>query len=299
MAIIVGGPASNSIDSKLAEILNIPCVKLEHKIFPDGESYIRFPETEKIMDNDVIIVQSLYSPQDKHIFELLLAIDAAKDFGAKNIIVIAPYLAYSRQDKRFLEGEPISVKTLLKLIKHSGAEYFITVDIHKEYSLEHFGRNAYNVTAMEEIAKHIRENIELRNAIVLAPDKGALPHAMKVAEVLGSIEYDYLEKKRDPITGEIKVKPKELPVKEREVIIVDDIISTGGTIALAAKSVREQGARKVIVGCTHALLVGNAREKLRKAKIDYIVATDTVPSEYSKVSVAPPIAKVLKNILKV
>ncbi|RLG71152.1 MAG: ribose-phosphate diphosphokinase [Thermoprotei archaeon] len=299
LVIIVGGPSSNNVDVKLAKILGIKHVKLIYKEFPDGESYIRYPRPEVIKNEDVVIVQSLYKPQSKHIFELLLAIDAAKDFGAKKVTSVVPYLAYSRQDKRFLEGEPISVKTLLKTIKNAGTDYFITVDIHKEYSLKHFGEEAYNVTAMGELAKHIKENVKPVNPIVLAPDKGALVHARKVAEILGNVDYDYLEKKRDLITGEIEVRPKELTVKNRDVIIVDDIISTGGTVALAATSVRKQGARKVIVGCTHALLVGNAREKLSKAKIDYIVATDTVPSEYSKVTVAPAIAEVLKQILKI
>ncbi len=295
MVLIVGGPAANGVDKKLAEITQYRQVKIVHKVFPDGESYVRYPVPVK--DEDVVIVQSLYAPQDKHFLELLLMIDAALDLGAERVIAVVPYLAYSRQDRMFLEGEAVSVRTILKTLKNLGTYAFITVDIHKEYSLKHFGERAYNVTAMEEIAKHIREKFpNLKNPLVLSPDKGAIIHASRVAKVLNT-EYDYLEKERDRVTGEIRVKPKEISVNDRDVIIVDDIISTGGTIALVATSILKQGARRVIVGCTHPLLIGNAREKLRKAGVSYLVATDTIPSEYSKVSVAPVIAKLLKELL--
>jgi len=294
MVLIVGGPAANGVDEKLAEITRYRLVKIIHKVFPDGESYVRYPVSVK--GENIVIVQSLYAPQDKHFLELLLMVDAALDLGAERVIVVAPYLAYSRQDRMFLEGEAVSIRTLLKTLRNLGTYAFITVDIHKEYSLKHFGERAYNVTAMEEIAKHIREQFpDLENPLVLSPDKGALIHASRVAKVLDS-EYDYLEKERDRVTGEIRVKPKEIPVNGRDVIVVDDIISTGGTIALATKSMLKQGARRVIVGCTHPLLIGNAKEKLRKAGVSYLVATDTIPSEYSKVSVAPVIAKLLKEI---
>ena len=295
MVLIVGGPAANGVDEKLAEITRYRLVKIIHKVFPDGESYVRYPVP--VEGEEVVIVQSLYAPQDKHFLELLLMIDAALDLGAERVIAVVPYLAYSRQDRMFLEGEAVSVRTILKTLRNLGTYAFITVDIHKEYSLKHFGERAYNVTAMEEIAKHIKKQFpDLENPLVLSPDKGAIIHASRVAKVLNS-EYDYLEKERDRVTGEIRVKPKELSVNGRDVIIVDDIISTGGTIALAATSVLKQGARRVIVGCAHPLLIGNAREKLRKASVNYLVATDTIPSEYSKVTVAPVIAKLLKKIL--
>jgi len=295
MVLIVGGPAANSVDEKLAEITRYRLVKIVHKVFPDGESYVRYPVSVK--GEDIVIVQSLYAPQDKHFLELLLMIDAALVLGAERVIAVVPYLAYSRQDRMFLEGEAVSVRTILKTLRNLGTYAFVTVDIHKEYSLKHFGERAYNVTAMEEIAKHIKKQFpDIENPLVLSPDKGALIHASRVAKILNS-EYDYLEKERDRVTGEIRVKPKELSVNGRDVIIVDDIISTGGTIALATTSVLKQGARRVIVGCTHPLLIGNAREKLRKAGINYLVATDTIPSEYSKVTVAPVIAKLLREIL--
>ncbi|HDJ89525.1 MAG TPA: ribose-phosphate pyrophosphokinase, partial [Thermoprotei archaeon] len=132
--IIIGGPASNNIEKEITQLTGIKSIKIDYKIFPDGESYIRFPL--KIKDDTVILVQSLFPPQDKHLTELFLMIDTAYDLGAKEVAVVVPYMAYSRQDKRFLEGEAISIKTILKIIEKLGAKYFVTVDIHKEESLD-------------------------------------------------------------------------------------------------------------------------------------------------------------------
>jgi len=295
--IVIGGPASNNLDERIAKILGVTNIKVYHKLFPDNESYLRLENVDIVKGEDVVIVQSLYPPQDKHFIELLLLIDLVRDYGAKTVISVVPYLAYARQDKRFLEGEPISVKTILKSLSVIGVDYLITVDIHNRDSLKYFkGKGAYDVTAIPVLSNYIRENIGLENLLVLAPDKGALWRARELASRL-NLEYDYLEKFRDRYTGEVKIKPKSISVKGRRVLIIDDIISTGGTIALASRESLYQGATEVYVACTHALLVDSAVEKLRKANVSKVIATDTVPSPYSAVSVAPVIAEKLRGIV--
>jgi len=295
--IVIGGPASNNLEQKIAKLLQVPSLKVYHKVFPDNESYIRLDKADIVSNQDVIIVQSLYPPQDKHFVELLLLVDLVRDYNAKSVTTVVPYLAYSRQDKRFLEGEPISVKTILNSLSTIGVDYFITVDIHNRDSLKYFkGKEAFDVTAIPVIADYVKENIDLNDLLVLAPDKGALWRAKELASLLG-LEYDYLEKFRDRYTGEVRVKPKSLDVKGKKVLIIDDIISTGGTIALATRESLRQGAREVYVACTHALLVGSAIEKLKNAGITQLIATDTMPSPYSSVSVAPVIAKKLKEVI--
>lgn len=295
--IVIGGPASNNLEQKIAKLLQVPSLKVYHKVFPDNESYIRLDKADIVSNQDVIIVQSLYPPQDKHFVELLLLVDLVRDYNAKSVTTVVPYLAYSRQDKRFLEGEPISVKTILNSLSTIGVDYFITVDIHNRDSLKYFkGKGAFDVTAIPVIADYVKENIDLNDLLVLAPDKGALWRAKELASLLG-LEYDYLEKFRDRYTGEVRVKPKSLDVKGKKVLIIDDIISTGGTIALATRESLRQGAREVYVACTHALLVGSAIEKLKNAGITQLIATDTMPSPYSSVSVAPVIAKKLKEVI--
>ncbi|MCD6458989.1 MAG: ribose-phosphate diphosphokinase [Thermoproteales archaeon] len=290
---IIAGPASNGIASKMSSILRSPLVKVTWKLFPDGETYIRF---EKDLEDTVVIVQSLYPPQDRHMLQLLFMIDAAFDLGAEKVIVVAPYLAYARQDKRFMQGEAVSIKTILKCIENLGASYLITVDIHKEESLKNWLKIGYvNLSAVEELASYFKN--KLINPLVLAPDMGAIKRAERAAQIL-NCDYDYLEKFRDRITGEISVKPKTLNVENREILIIDDIISTGGTIALAAKTLISLGARKVYAACTHPLLIDGSYDRILSSGIVDIVATDTIPSSISKVSVANLIAEYVRNLVK-
>lgn len=294
--IIVGGPASNNIDLEIARIMNIPQITLEYKTFPDGESYIRYPvEKVKLSKETVVIVQSLYPPQDKHFLELLLAISTAKDLGAEEVVAVVPYLAYARQDKRFRAGEAISVNVILKSIEFAGADRFITIDIHKEESLKVLSIPYKNLTAMKELAKYLAER-NYENPVILAPDRGAISLAKDIANILNT-EYDYIIKVRDKITGEVRAEAKTLDIKDKTVIIVDDIISTGGTMVLAARCSLASGAKTVVAVCTHALLVGNALDRLRESGVSDIIATNSVPSPVSKVSVASVVAEYLQSII--
>lgn len=290
--IVLGVTATNGIDQELATILGAKHVTVEHKLFPDGESYIRIPVD--VDGEEVIVVQSTYKPQDKHLIELLIAIDALRDLGAQRITTVIPYLAYARQDKRFREGEGISIKTILQTIRASGADDLIVVEIHKEESLKFFGGKAINVPSVYALAEYFKNMSDL---LILAPDKGALKRAKIFAELVNG-EYDYLEKFRDRVTGEISVKPKSIDVKGKNVVIVDDIISTGKTMALAARKALENGASNVYAVCAHALLINNALGLLKDSGIKEIIATNTVPvpKEVKTVSIAPYIAKAIKQL---
>ncbi|MCQ5337062.1 MAG: ribose-phosphate diphosphokinase [Candidatus Methanomethylicia archaeon] len=286
--IIVPGIASINLSKKLAKIMNAKIANLEYKIFPDGESYIRIVDDVK---DDVVIVNSTYPNQDKRLIELFLLIDNLKDLGAKKIKVVVPYIAYARQDMRFREGEVISINTILKLIEKIGADEFITIDIHKEHSLNTIKIKAKNLNAIEVIADYLK-NISFNEPYVLAPDKGALERAKKLGEIM-KCEYGYFEKYRDRISGAIRIEGIDIDFKDRDVIIVDDVISTGGTIANTAKIVKEKGAKRIIAICTHALLIKDALEKMKNAGVDEIISTDTVENEFSKITVAPLIAREL------
>ena len=288
---VVATPASNGIAARLSAKLNGKLVVLETKTFPDGESYVRVPEP---LDGTVVLVHSTHPPQDANFVKLLLAIDAVKGAGASEVVVVVPYLAYARQDKRFLEGEPVSVGVVLRSIEAVGASAFITVDVHAPRSLDEWLSIPHaNAMPVPELANYFKEKLE--DGVVLAPDKGALERAEAAARVLG-LSYDYLEKRRDRVTGEVRALPKTLEVKGRPVLVIDDIISTGGTIALASRSALSQGAAKVYVACTHALLVSGALDKLYAAGVEEIAATDTVPSSVSRVSAAASIVRALREL---
>ncbi len=282
-------PSSNGIGAQIALALNEKMILVQRKRFPDGEQYIRIPEKP---EGRAIVIQSLYSPQSERLFELLLIIEALSGMGTDNITVVVPYLAYARQDKRFLEGEPISAKVVLRSLEAFGTDLLITVDIHKEDTLKEWLSIPYrNIIPYKEVATYFKNKLE--NPIVLAPDRGALRRAKLVAGELGA-EFDYLVKSRDRVTGEVTALPKEISVKGKDVLIVDDIISTGGTVALATKSVLSRGAKSVYAFCTHAVMVEGALDKLLKVGVKEVVATDTVPSPVSRISVAPSIVEILK-----
>ena len=290
---VIATSSSLGLAAKLSRLLSRELLVAEEKVFPDGEKYLRIP---KRLEGDVLLVHSLHQPQDERFVQLLLAVDAAKGAGASRMIVVVPYFAYARQDKRFLEGEPVSVGALLKAVEAAGADALAVVDIHKPSSLDEWLRIPhFNVLPVGELAGYFRG--KLRDPVVLAPDKGALHRAQLVAQALGA-EYDYLEKSRDRVTGEVKIAPKSVDVDGRDVLFIDDIISTGGTLVAAAKEVLALGAKRVYAACTHALLVSGALDKLYAAGIEEVVATDTVPSPVSRVSVAEPVAEVVRKLLR-
>jgi len=286
---VIPGPASQDLGRKVADILKSRIVSVIFKTFPDGESYIRLEGNVK--DEKVVIVQTTGPPQDMHIMQLFLMVDAAKDLGAEKVIAVVPYLAYARQDKRFLPGEAISIETFIKLIEASGIVRFLTVNIHEEGVLKKFSVPAENLSAMTLLAEYFKKK-GLAGAFSLAPDRGALELAKEADKVLNG-GCGWLRKERDRLTGEIRVEEKRLDIKGRDVIVFDDIISTGGTIAAAVKMLKEEGAGKVYAACTHPLLIGEAKKKIMQGGAEEIVGTDCVPSPVSVVSVAPIIAEAL------
>lgn len=251
-------------------------LSVSYKDFPDGETYVRVPVDEhEFRGEDVLVVHSLAPPQDKSLWQLLLILDALSSLGTRKIAVFIPYMAYARQDKVFLKGEPVSIRVLMRAIALQGAKVLFTVDIHNPQTLSEFGGYAENLL-MYELLKSPIERKAPENLVVIAPDRGAIQRAEALARALGA-DFDYLEKLRDRNTGEISLKPKSLNVRGKTAVIVDDIISTGGTIARATQHLLEQGASNVLVVASHALMVGNAGEKIYNAGARAIYALDTLP----------------------
>jgi len=290
---IVEGPSSGELARKISALLDAPLVSIKIKRFPDGEFYFKF--NEEISGEELMVIQSLYPPQDSHVLELFLMLHTARDFGAKEIKVFIPYLAYSRQDRRYLNGECLSSKMVAEILENLGANALYTIDVHNERVLNMYKIPTYNLTASRELAKYFATK-GLVNPLVVSPDdeKIAIERAKCAAETIDA-EYDFLEKRRDRHTGEIITYEKRMDVKGRDAIVIDDIISTGKTAANAVKILKKQGARRVFVGVSHALLLGEAKNLLNEAGAEEIVGTDSVVNEHAKVSVAPILAKALKE----
>jgi len=162
--ILVEGPSSGGLASKIGKLLGVEILRIEHKLFPDGESYIRFPKS--VEGEDLVIIQGTYPPQDRNIVQACLIADTARELGAKSISLVVPYLAYARQDKRFLEGEAVSIKTVLRLFQSAGVERVYTVNIHSPWIAEESPIPLINLEAEGALAAHLLE-VGLGKALII------------------------------------------------------------------------------------------------------------------------------------
>ena len=289
---IISGPASKDLAEKVSSLTGFPNIPVASKIFPDGESYVRLEGDVK--GETVAIVQTTCPPmQDGRLFQLAFMADAAKRAGASKVLAIVPYLAYARQDKMFLSGEGISVETIARMLKTAGIDELLTINIHSEPTLAKFSFPAKTVSAIPLIAKYFVEK-GCKGAFALSPDKGAMYIAQQAQQILGG-DCGHLNKTRDRYTGQTVQTAEGLNVKGQTVIILDDIISTGGTIVGAAKILKDQGAKHVFCGCVHGLLIGDAEKRILDAGVEEIVGTDSVPGNVSKVSLAPLLSQELRS----
>ncbi len=287
--IVVPGPASQELGRKIADLLKVRVVPVEFKRFPDGESYIRFDGN--VEDEDVAIVQTTSPPQNENLVQLFLMADNAKDLKARSITAIIPYFAYMRQDKRFRPGETFSVKTVMTLLETCGVHRIVTVNCHNPEILMSLRIHVEDLSAIGLLAEHFKKQ-GFDGAFSLSLGKKAQGVAAEANNILKG-GYGYVETRRDRLTGKVTVEKKTLPLRNRDVIIFDDIISSGGTMIKAIGLVKEQGAKRVYAACVHPLLIEDAKDKIMESGADGIVGTDCVPSPVSLVSVAPLIAKVL------
>jgi len=266
------------LGAEISRVLGVKHLTTYTKVFPDGEVYVRLQEPKFLRNEITYVIQSLYPNQNDRITELLLSIDALYEAGAKEVRAIIPYMAYSRQDRVFLEGEAVSIRALLNALYSLGVNEIITIDIHSVKAMSYFKGKIRNILPTKLFAERLRTlGVNSSNTIVVAPDEGAKERANKLSNEL-NLKYVVIKKFRDRITGEIKHElPKELEVSGMNVIVIDDIISTGGTIANISKYLRSRNVKNIIVAATHGLFVGNALEKLRSSGISKILLTLTVP----------------------
>lgn len=278
---VISASSSSMLGKRVAEKLGAEILKTEHRTFPDGEQYNRIKGD--FSGEDVVLIST--TRPDSALLETLFLLDALD--GADSRTLVVPYFAYSRQDKMFLEGEAVSARTIMSLLGEM-TDTLITVDIHAPHIFEWYRGQGENIIPVRSIAEKLGE---IGVDFVLSPDKGALHRAKAVAEIM-DVPFDHLEKTR--LSGtDVEMTEKELNVRGRKVAIVDDIISTGGTISRASEMLKRSGAEKVYAVCTHGLFIGPAIERLTKAT-DSFMSTDTIESEYSKISVAEEIASSLR-----
>lgn len=286
---VISGKASEDLAKKLAKKLKADFVSSELRVFPDGESKVTI--TKKPKKGKIVVVNSTYPPVDSNLIQTLSLIFKARQFS-KQVICVIPYMGYARQDREFLPGEIVTLSVIAKLLRSAGASEIIVVDIHSKIGLKHFKIPIKNVSAISELVNYFKK-LKLRDPLVVSPDLGGLMRAREFAKMYGT-DFIALKKQRDRKTGEVRIVNTDLDdVVGRDLVLVDDMISTGGSIVKATKFLKRQKCRRIFVACTHALLIDDAQQKIRKSGVSQIISTNTIPGSTSVVDVSEIIAKAI------
>ena len=284
---VVTGPGSFDLANKIAKSLQAQLAVAGLRIFSDGESSIRLGKVQK----NCIIVQSTHPPTDRHIMQLLMMAKKCMDDGAQEVCAVIPYLAYARQDRAFLEGEVVSIALVAKLFETIGIKHVITVDIHSQLAMSYF-QSIQNVSSIRLLADYAA-NLKLPDPIAVSPDAGGANRAKEFARHL-NIDFISLKKSRHRLTGEVTIDESiGVDLSKRDAILIDDIISSGGSVIKAAEILRKLGVGRVYAMCAHALLIQDAAEKIKSAGVNDIISTNSVPGEYSKVELSSEIVAAL------
>ena len=282
---VIGGNSSQDLGRKIAKKLKAAYVNTSTRTFPDGESKITIKNIPK--KKIIVVVQSTFPPVDSNLLHLLSIVSQARKYSSK-IYAVIPYLGYARQDREFLNGEVVTVSVVGKMLKSVGTKKVIVVDIHSKLALKQLGISAENVSAVSNLANYTKK-LRLKDPLVVSPDQGGKDRAAEFASFL-KIDFLALKKHRDRKTGKINIITSKVLVKDRDLILVDDMISTGGSIIKATQFLKKQKCRRIYVACTHGLFVNGAEKKIKQAGVTRIISTNTVPSNSSKVDVSKILA---------
>ena len=269
---ILTGNSNKHLSQKISKFLKNRLVNSNIRKFADGEIYIEI--NENIRGHSIFLIQSVSSPANDNLMELLLSIDALKRSSAKNITAVIPYFGYARQDRKVVPRTSISAKLVSNLIAKAGADRVVTVDLHSGQIQGFFDIPVDNLFATPIFARHIKKKLKKNNIICVAPDVGGTARARALGKLL-NVDLAIVDKRR-PAPGKSEVMNVIGNVKNKTCILVDDIIDSGGTIVNAASELKKRGAKDVHVYVTHGVLSGNAVEKIKKSSIKNLVVTDTI-----------------------
>ena len=269
---LLSGNSNKPLSKSIAKYLKSKLVNSSIRNFSDGEIYVDI--NENIRGNSIFLIQSVSSPANDNLMELLLCIDALKRSSAKNITAVIPYFGYARQDRKVAPRTSISAKLVSNLITKAGADRVVTVDLHAGQIQGFFDIPVDNLFATPIFARHVKKKIKSKNLICVAPDVGGTERARALGKML-NVGLAIVDKRR-PKQGQSQVMNIIGDVKGKTCILVDDIIDSGGTIVNAAKALKDRGAKEVYVYITHGVLSGEAVKKIKNSVIKNLVITDTI-----------------------
>tara|TARA_B100000029_G_scaffold129360_1_gene122836 strand:- start:1788 stop:2720 length:933 start_codon:yes stop_codon:yes gene_type:complete len=297
---ILAGTSNLKLSKNIARQLKLKLVNSNIKRFADGEVYVEI--NENIRGNSIFVVQSTSNPANDNLMELLICIDALRRSSAKNITAVIPYFGYARQDRKVVPRTAISAKLVSNLITNAGANRILSVDLHAGQIQGFFDIPVDNLFSTPIFARHIKNKEKLNNLCCVSPDVGGVERTRALSRRINS-SIAIIDKRR-PSPGKSEVMNIVGDVKNKNCVIVDDIIDSGGTIVNAAKALKDKGAKDIYVYITHAVLSGEAVNKIEKSQIKKLITTDTIDNskKVSKskkieiISMAPMISEAMKRI---
>jgi len=297
---VLAGTSNLKLCKNIARQLKLKLVNSNIKRFADGEVYVEI--NENIRGNSIFVIQSTSNPANDNLMELLICIDALRRSSAKNITAVIPYFGYARQDRKVVPRTAITAKLVSNLITNAGANRILSVDLHAGQIQGFFDIPVDNLFSTPIFSRDIKKNINVNNLVCVSPDVGGVERARALGRrINASIA---IVDKRRPAPGKSEVMNIVGYVKDKTCVIVDDIIDSGGTIVNAAKALKDKGAKDVYAYITHAVLSGNAIDKINKSYVKKLVITDSIDnskklkksSKIQVVSISSMMAEAIKRI---
>ncbi len=267
------GSASIDLTREICKSLNIKPGKVKYERFSNDNTFCSIKEN--VRECDVFLVQTSARPVNDNLMEALIMIDALVRASARRITMVMPYYAYARSDKKDRPRIPITASLVARILETAGVNRLLTMDLHAEQIQGFFSVPVDQLVALPIIVKYLKKK-KIKNPVIVAPDAGSAKRSGAYAERM-KVPLAIIDKRRDKITGEVKIHGVVGDVKRQNVIILDDEINSGGSIIKAIETVKNAGARDVYAGCTHPVFSPDAVEKLENTVVREIVVTDTVP----------------------
>ena len=283
---VIGSPASKILAKSVAKKIHAKYLDTMLKVFPDGESKLTI--SEQVKDGVILVVSSTGPPVDSNMIQTLSLISKASEMSSK-VIAIVPYVGYAKQDKEFLKGEIVTISVIAQLFKAAGATRLITVDFHSPDALNFFKLPTKNISAVPLFVEYFK-NYKLKDPLVVSPDMFWKSNAEKFANHLDTTAI-VLNKQRDRKTGGLAIISR-LPKfsKGRDLILLDDMVSSGGSILKAIQFLKKENFRNIYVVCTHPVFADDSERKIKKAGVTEIIGTNSIAGKFAKTDLSAIIA---------
>ena len=295
---IISGTAHPKLASDIAKVLGLPLCDAKVNTFPDGESFVQIEES--IRGTDVFVVQPTCPPTNHNLMELLVMVDAIRRASASRITAVMPFYGYARQDRKDKPRVPITSKLVANLLTAAGVDRVLTMDLHAAQIQGFFEIPVDHLYSVPVLIKHLKNTYvkDMKNLVVVSPDIGGVKNAKSYANILGT-ELAIVAKQRISAT-EVNAHAVIGDVQGKDVLMVDDMTESGGTLCAAAEVLKQHGAARIFAAVSHGVLNEKARTRLASSPIERLLTSDSVPMAYGEqvdtVSIAPLLAQAIANI---